>query len=63
MQGRNNHDEVVNEINTSYTNDGQVITTSTAYDGRGNPVFQRVSIRRSDGTVSTTTVLGGKILP
>jgi hypothetical protein len=53
---------VVGEINTSYTSDGKVITTNTAYYN-GRPVAQTISVRDSQGRVETTNILGGKVLP
>ena len=57
-----NNGKVVGEINTSYTSDGKVITTNTAYYN-GRPVAQTISVRDSQGHVETTNILGGKILP
>ena len=62
MQVRNNQGELIGEINTAYTNAGEVITTNTTYD-RGNPVFQTISVRDNQGQVRTTNVIRGKILP
>jgi len=38
------------------------LTSNTLYD-RGNPVIQNITIRKSDGTVHTTNIIGRKILP
>jgi hypothetical protein len=62
MQIRNNHGEVIGEINTSFTDKGEKIVTNTVYN-RGNPVFQHISVRDNDGKVRTTNVIGGKLLP
>jgi hypothetical protein len=62
MQIRNNRGELVGEINTGLTENGDRVTSSTLYD-RANPVSQHVSLKKNDGTVQTTTVLGRKILP
>jgi len=62
MQIRNNRGEVIGEINSSFTDKGDRITTNTIYD-RGNPVIQHISVRDNEGKVRTTNVLGGKILP
>jgi hypothetical protein len=62
MQIRNNHGEVIGEINTSFTDKGDRVTTNTLYD-RGNPVIQNISVRDNQGNVRTTNVIGGKILP
>jgi hypothetical protein len=60
---RNNRGEVTAEFNTGLTQDGTRITSSTLYDPQGNPAMQNVTIRRSDGTVDTTNVIGRKIIP
>jgi hypothetical protein len=62
MITRNNKGEVVNEINVSITHKGTVIRTNTMYNN-GRPVVQNISVRDSQGTVRTTNVIGGKILP
>jgi hypothetical protein len=59
---RNNNGEVVGEMNTSITQEGNVIRTNTMYQN-GRPVTQNISIRESHGEVRTTNVIGGKILP
>jgi len=62
MVTRNNKGEVVNEINFSITQEGTVIRTNTMC-GNGRPLVQNISVRDSQGTVRTTNVIGGKILP
>ena len=62
MVTRNNKDEIVNEINVSITQEGTVIRTNTMYSN-GRPLVQNISVRDSQGTVRTTNVIGGKILP
>jgi hypothetical protein len=59
---RDNQGNVVGEINTTYTNDGRMISTNTMfYNGR--PVAQNISVRDSQGHVEAKNVLGNKILP
>jgi hypothetical protein len=58
----NNRGELIGEINTSFTDKGDRITTNTVYD-RGNPISQNISVRNNEGKVRTTNVIGGKILP
>jgi hypothetical protein len=53
---------VIGEINNSFTDKGDRITTNTIYD-RGNPVIQRIAVRDNEGKVRTTNVIGGKVLP
>ena len=62
MQIRNNWGELISEINTAYTDAGEVITTNTIYD-RGNAVLQTINVRDNQGQVRTTNVIRGKILP
>ena len=59
---RNNDGEVAGEMNVSITQDGTVIRTNTLYQN-GRPVTQNISIRDSQGSVRTTNIIGGKILP
>ena len=59
---RNNDGEVAGEMNVSITQDGTVIRTNTLYQN-GRPVTQNISSRDSQGSVRTTNVIGGKILP
>jgi hypothetical protein len=63
MKIRNNRGQVIAEINCGVSNKGELITTHTRYDIHGNPLRQNLSIRRGDGTVETTTIIGRKILP
>jgi hypothetical protein len=62
MKTFNNQGELIGEINTGLTDTGDRITSSTIFD-RGNPVMQNITIRRGDGTVETTNIIGRKILP
>jgi hypothetical protein len=62
MQIRNNQGDVVGEINSSLTENGDRVITNTLYD-RGNPVIQNISVRDNQGRVRVTNVIGGKILP
>ena len=62
MQMFNNRGELVGEINDSITQNGERIITNTTYY-RGRPVAQYISVRQGDGTIRTTNVLNGKILP
>jgi hypothetical protein len=45
-------------INTTFTQDGKVITTNTIYNAdNGQPIAQRISIRNSQGKVTTQNML------
>ena len=44
--------------------DGQVITTNTIYNPtNGQPVSQNISVRDSQGKVTSQNTIGGKLLP
>jgi DUF4097 and DUF4098 domain-containing protein YvlB len=62
MITRDNNGKIIGEINTSRTSDGKTITTQTTYHN-GQPIYQNVSVRDSQGRVETTHVQGGKIRP
>ena len=54
----------VGEINTTFTQDGKVVTTNTVYNANnGQPIAQNISIRDSQGKVTTQNTIGGKLLP
>jgi hypothetical protein len=59
---RNNDGEIVGEMNVSITQESTVIRTNTMYQN-GRPVTQNISARDSQGSVRTTNVVGGNILP
>lgn len=55
---------LVGEITTVFTGDGKVITTNTIYNtNNGQPIAQTISIRDSQGKVTTQNTIGGKLLP
>ena len=55
---------LVGEITTVFTGDGKVITTNTIYNAvNGQPIAQHISIRDSQGKVTTQNTIGGKLLP
>ena len=62
MKSYNNHGELIGEITAGITDRGDRVTTNTVYQN-GNPVSQNISVRDNAGKVSTTNVIGGKILP
>ena len=64
MQIRNNSGELIGEINTAYTGAGEVITTNTMYDANsGRPVNQNISVLESNGKVTVSNIINGKLLP
>ncbi len=64
MKSYDNQGRLVSEINTSVTSDGHVITTNSVhYSPTGRQVFQDISVRDSQGKVSVTHIINGKLLP
>ena len=65
MQSRDNHGNLVSEINHFRTGDGKSITTNTTFNTHnGQVASQNVSVQDSKtGKVTSTTTLGGKLLP
>jgi YD repeat-containing protein len=63
MKSYDNSGKLVGEINNFRTTDGKSISTVTAYDPFGRPTSQSVAVWEPSGKVSTTTTIGGKLLP
>jgi hypothetical protein len=64
MKTYDNSGKLVSEVNRFRTTDGQSITTNTQYNTyNGRPTSQTVTVAQPSGKVSTTTTIGGKILP
>lgn len=64
MKSFDNQGRLSNEMTTSYTSDGRVVSTNTVYDtNTGRALSQHISVRERDGNVKTTDVIGGKLLP
>ena len=64
MKSFDNNGKLVGEINHFRTADGKSVTTNTMYDTyTGRPANQNISIQESNGKVTTTNVINGKILP
>jgi hypothetical protein len=62
MKTFDNSGKLIGEINHFRTNDGKSITTNTQfYNGR--PINQNVTVCESNGKVTTTNVINGKLLP
>jgi hypothetical protein len=62
MKTFDNNGKLVAEINHFRTNDGKSITTNTQYYN-GRPTNQNVTVCESNGKVTSTNVLNGKLLP
>lgn len=64
MKSYDNNGKLVAEINRFRTVDGKSITTNTLYDtNSGRPVNQNISVQESNGKVTVTNVLNGRLLP
>ncbi len=65
MKSIDNNGKVVSEINHFRTGDGRSVTSNTTYNTHnGQVASQNVSVQDSKtGKVSTTTTIGGKLLP
>jgi hypothetical protein len=64
MKTFDNHGKLVSEINHFRTADGKSVTTNTMYDtNSGRPVNQNISVFETNGKVTTTNVINGKLLP
>jgi hypothetical protein len=59
-----NHGRLKSEINTTFTQDGKVVSTNTLYNtNSGQPVSQHISVRDAQGKITPTDTFGGKLLP
>jgi hypothetical protein len=64
MKTFDNSGRLVAEINHFRTADGKSVTTNTQYDtNSGRPTNQNITVRESNGKVSVTNVINGKLLP
>ena len=55
---------LVGEINTTFMQDGTVVTTNTIYNPHnGHAISQNISVRNSQGKITTKNTFGGKLLP
>jgi hypothetical protein len=64
MKTYDNQNGLIGEINTTFTQDGQVITTNTVYNAtNGQAISQHISVRNAQGKVTTQNTIGGKLLP
>ena len=64
MRTYNNQGKLVGEINTTFMQDGTVITTNTInYANNGQAISQNISVRDSQGKITTSNTIGGKLLP
>jgi hypothetical protein len=59
---RDHNGKATGELNTSFTPDATMIVTNTLHYG-DRVIIQHVSVRDNQGNVTTTHIVGGKILP
>jgi hypothetical protein len=63
MKTFDNNGKLIAEINHFRTGDGKSVTSNTTYNN-GRPTSQNVSVQdTSNGKVTSTNVIGGKLLP
>ena len=64
MKTYDSQHRLVGEINTTFLQDGLVVTTNTIYNpSNGHAISQNISIRNSQGKITTRNTFGGKLLP
>lgn len=64
MKTYDNSGKLVGEINHFRAMDGKAITTNTMYDTTsGRPVNQNISVLESNGKVTVSNIINGKMLP
>ena len=64
MKTYDNQNRLVGEINTTFLQDGTVVTSNTSYNpNNGQAISQHISVRDSQGKVTTKNTFGGKLLP
>ena len=64
MKSYDNSGKLVGEINHFRTIDGKSITTNTQFNSySGRPTNQNISVTESNGKVSVTNLINGKLLP
>jgi hypothetical protein len=64
MKTYDSQNRLVGEINTTFLQDGSVVTSNTVYNANnGQAISQNISVRNSQGKVTTKNTFGGKLLP
>ena len=54
---------LVGEINTTFMQDGTVVTANTIYNpNNSHAISQNISVRDSQGTITSRNTFGGKLL-
>ena len=64
MKAYDGQNRLVWEINTTFLQDGTVVTSNTVYNpNNGQAISQHISVRSSQGKITTKNTFGGKLLP
>jgi hypothetical protein len=64
MKTYDSQNRLVGEINTTFLQDGTVVTSNTSYNpNNGQAISQHISVRNSQGKITTRNTFGGKLLP
>jgi hypothetical protein len=64
MKTYDGQNRLVGEINTTFMQDGTVVTANTIYNpSSGQAISQHIFVRNAQGKVTTNNTFGGKLLP
>jgi hypothetical protein len=64
MKTYDGQNRLVREINTTFMQDGTVVTSNTVYNPtNGQAISQNIPVRNSQGKITTKNTFGGKVLP
>ena len=64
MKTYDSQNSLMGEINTTFLQDGSVVTSNTVYNpNNGQAISQNISVRNSQGKITTKSTFGGKLLP
>jgi hypothetical protein len=64
MKTYDSQNRLMGEINTTFLQDGSVVTSNTVYNpNNGQAISQHISVRNSQSKVTTKNTFGGKLLP
>ena len=64
MKTYDSQNKLVGAINTTFMQDGTVVTTNTIYNANsGQAISQHISVRNAQGKVTTRNTFGGKLMP
>ena len=64
MKTYDSQNRLVGEINTTFMQDGSVVTSNTIYNANsGQAISQNICVRDSQGNFTTRNTFGGNLLP